>query len=83
MGWIFVFYFGIFVLLFLSGKKKGEKKNLKLILVVPAVLALLIFILSVVKVYFLYKLFLLLITGVLFLLTYWHYGETIRRWFKE
>ncbi|NLI93667.1 MAG: hypothetical protein GX434_16190 [Peptococcaceae bacterium] len=82
MGWIFVFYFGIFVILFLSGRKKGEKTNLKFVFIIPAVLALLIFFLSVVKIYFIYKIFLILITGVLFLMTYWHYGETIRKWFR-
>jgi len=82
MGLIFVFYFGIFVILFFSGSKKGERINLKKVFLFPALLACLIFILSVVKVYFIYKIFLLLITGFLLILTYWHYGERMRKWFR-
>lgn len=79
---IFVFYFVIFVFLFLTSRKKGEKFNYKKILIIPAILALLIFLLSVIKIYFIYKIFLILGAAVLFLLTYWQWGELIKKWFN-
>jgi amino acid permease len=79
---IFIFYFCIFIIFFLSSRKKGEKLNYKTILIIPAILALLIFMLSVVKIFFIYKILMVIIFGILFLITYWHWGESIRRWFS-
>lgn len=79
---IFIFYFVLFFLFFISARKKGEKINYKFVLIIPALLALFIFLLSVVKIYFIYKIILILITGVLLLFTYWQWGASIRNWFR-
>jgi hypothetical protein len=78
---IFLFYFLIFVFLFLGSRKKGEKFNYKTLLLIPAILALIMVLLSVIKIYFIYKILLIIFAAALFLLTYWHWGERIRRWF--
>ncbi len=78
---IFIFYFILFLVFFVFSRKKGEEINYKIILIIPALLALFIFILSVVKIYFIYKILLILIGAVLFILTYWHWGVSIRKWF--
>ena len=78
---LFVFYFALFVFFFVISRKKEEPLNYKIILIIPAILAFFVFILSVVKIYFIYKILLILIGAVLFLLTYWHWGASIRKWF--
>lgn len=79
---IFVFYFLVFSFLFISSRKKGEKFNYKRIFLLPAILAFIMVFLSLLKVYFIYKLILILFAVILFLLTYWHWGERIRKWFS-
>ena len=78
---IFIFYFFLFLIFFVFSRKKGEKINYKVIFVIPALLAFFIFVLSVVKIYFMYKILLILIGIGLFVLTYWHWGASIRKWF--
>jgi glucan phosphoethanolaminetransferase (alkaline phosphatase superfamily) len=78
---IFLFYFIIFVLFFVLSRKKGEPLNYKFILVIPAILAFFLFLFSVIKIYFIYKILLVLAALVLFILTYWHWGAGIRKWF--
>jgi len=80
---IFVFYFIIFVVLFVSSRKKGERINYKVVLIIPALLAFFLFLLSVVKIYFIYKILIVIVTLILILLTYWQWGEQIYRWFKK
>jgi hypothetical protein len=78
----FLFYFILFLFVFSSpGKLKGQNRNFKRILVLPAVVALILATLTVLKVYFIYKIFLLLFGGFIFLLSYWQWGGKIRRWF--
>lgn len=78
---LFVFYFVLFVFFFVISRKKEEPFNYKVILIIPTVLAFFVFILSVVKIYFIYKIILVLIGVGLFILTYWHWGASIRKWF--
>jgi len=76
----FIFYFVLFIVVFsLPGSRNAEKSNtLFKFLAIPALFGIGMAFLSVIKVYFIYKLF-VLVTG---LLSYWQYGNQIRRWWK-
>jgi hypothetical protein len=60
---------------------KGQNRNFKRILVLPAVVALILAALTLLKVYFIYKIILVLFGGFTLLLSYWQWGDKIRRWF--
>lgn len=79
----FVVYFVVFILFF-SGSKFGKKENLQVskLIVIPAFLAIAMAFLTVIKVFFIYKIILLIFVLVTTLLSYWQWGEQIRRWWK-
>lgn len=77
----FLFYFILFLFVFSSPKKiKQRDKRWTKILVLPAVFALVLAFLTVIKVFFIYKIIVIIILGLTSLMTYWQYGEQIRRW---
>lgn len=78
----FIVYFLLFIFIFsYPGLKNREKSGALLkFLAIPAILGIVVTFLSAVKVYFIYKVFLLLFGLVAFLLTYWQWGEQLRRW---
>ncbi|SHN82605.1 hypothetical protein [Desulfitobacterium chlororespirans] len=77
----FLFYFILFLFVFSSPEKfKQRDKRWTKILVLPAVFAMLLAFLTVIKVFFIYKIILIIILGLTSLMTYWQYGEQIRRW---
>lgn len=80
----FVFYFIVFLVLFSYPKfNKNQRPNSLLKLIsIPALLGLAMVFLTVVKVYFIYKILTLLFVAVMFLLTYWQWGDQIRRLWK-
>ena len=79
----FMVYFIIFIIFF-SGSKLREKEKSKVsrLFVIPACLAFLMVLLTVIKVYFIYKLLVLLFLCGTVLLSYWQWGDLIRRWWK-
>ena len=81
---IFIFYFVLFIIFFsFSGIRNGEKSNsLSKILVIPALFGVGMVFLSVIKVYFVYKLLALAAILVTGFLSYWQWGEQIRRWWN-
>lgn len=82
--WVFFIYFGIFVIIFWlnRSKEEGKKINFRKLFIIPAILAFFVFLLSVVKIFILYKILLIIIAVVVFLLTYWQWGAQIREFFK-
>jgi hypothetical protein len=80
----FLFYFVLFVIVFsFSGTRNGEKSNsLFKFLVIPALFGVGMALLSLIKVYFVYKLLALAAVLVTGLLSYWQWGEQIRRWWN-
>jgi len=87
IGWLFFFYFLIFFLVFSVHdfkKAKGEKNgkiSLKVFLL-PIILGLIIIFLSVIKLYFIYKILVLFLAFLTFLLSYWHWGKSIGKWWR-
>ncbi len=80
----FIFYFIRFiVVLSLPGSRNLKKSNtLFKFMAIPALFSLGMVFLSVIKVYFVYKLLALVFVLVTGLLSYWQYGNQIRRWWK-
>ena len=79
----FLFYFILFLFIFSSPEKFRQKdKRLVRIFALPAIIALIMALLTVIKVYFIYKIFLLLFAGFTLLLTYWQWGDKLKRWFR-
>ena len=79
----FLFYFLLFIFIFASPEriKKQNTNGLLKMLVIPAVIALFMLFLSVLKVYFIYKILVFLFLIFTFLLSYWQWGEKLRKWF--
>lgn len=81
----FIFYFIFFVVvLSIPGFNKRDQKSSSMVklLTIPALLGLVMVFLTVVKVYFIYKIFALLFGAGMFLLTYWQWGDQLRRFWK-
>ena len=80
----FIFYFILFIVVFsIPGIRNKEKSNtLFKFLAIPALFGMGMVFLSVIKVYFVYKLLALVFVLVTGLLSYWQWGEQIRRWWK-
>lgn len=80
----FIFYFILFMVVFSYPRfNKAEKSSsLVKLLTIPALLGLVMVFLTVIKVYFVYKILALLFVGVMSLLTYWQWGNQIRRFWK-
>lgn len=80
----FLFYFILFAVIF-SYPGFRDKKNPSSIfklLTIPALLGLGMVFLTVIKVYFVYKILAALVVLVTFVLSYWQWGEQIRKWWK-
>jgi protein-S-isoprenylcysteine O-methyltransferase Ste14 len=80
----FLVYFALFIVVFsIPGLRNKEKTNtLFKFLAIPALFGVGMVFLSVIKVYFVYKLFALVLVLVTGLLSYWQWGQQIRRWWK-
>lgn len=80
----FVFYFFLFIVFFsLPGIRNKEKSNMLFkFLAIPALFGIVMAFLSVIKVFFLYKLMAVVFFIVTGLLSYWQWGQKIRRWWK-
>jgi len=79
----FIFYFVLFLVVFSPSLRNIEKSNtLFKFLAIPALLGMGMVFLSVIKVYFVYKLLALVFVLVTGLLSYWQWGEQIRRWWN-
>jgi len=80
----FVFYFILFIVVFSYPNLRNKEKSNTIFkfLAIPALFAFGMVFLSVIKVYFIYKLLLLLFVLVTGLLSYWQWGQQIRRWWK-
>ncbi len=78
----FVFYFVLFIVVFsYPGLRNKQKSNMLVkFLAIPALFGVIMVFLSVIKVYFVYKLLALVFILVTGLLSYWQWGEQIRRW---
>lgn len=83
-AWVFLIYFGIFVLIFWlnRSKEEGKRINYKKMFIIPAILAFFVFLLSVVKIFIIYKILLIIIALIVFILTYWQWGDRIRKFFR-
>lgn len=77
---IFLFYFVILLLFFVSSRNKQKPINLKRLIILPAFFALILAMLSVIKIYIIYKIFLIIIGVALMLLTYWQWKDKINKW---
>ena len=79
---MFVFYFVLFIVVFsVPGSRNTEKSNkLFKFFAIPALFGVVMVFLSVIKVYFIYKLLALVFVVVTGLLSYWQWGEQLRRW---
>lgn len=80
----FIFYFVLFIVVFSypGFRNKENSTSIFKLLIIPALLGLGMVFLTVIKVYFVYKILALLAVLVTFVLSYWHWGEQIRRWWK-
>lgn len=80
----FIFYFVLFVVIFSYPRfnKTEKSSSLLKLLTIPALLGLAMVFLTVIKVYFVYKILALLFVIIVFLLTYWQWGDQIRRLWK-
>ena len=79
----FLFYFILFIVFFsLPGLRNKKSKTPFKFLAIPALLGLGMAFLSVIKVYFIYKLLGLVFVLVTGLLSYWQWGQQIRRWWN-
>ncbi len=80
----FIFYFVLFIVVFsIPGIRNSEKSNtIVKFLAIPAIFGIGMAFLSVVKVYFVYKLLAIVFVLVTGLLSYWQWGEQIRRWWN-
>jgi len=80
----FIFYFILFAIVFsYPGYRKAENSSsIFKLLTIPALLGLGMVFLTVIKVYLVYKILAVLVVLVTFVLSYWQWGEQIRRWWK-
>lgn len=80
----FIVYFLLFIVIFSYPGLKNKKKSSSLLkfFSIPAFLGLLMVFLTVIKVYFIYKFLVLLFVLITLLLSYWQWGEQLRRWWK-
>lgn len=77
----FLFYFILLIFIFSSPEKiKQKNKRWVRIFTLPAIIALIMTLLTVIKVYFIYKIFLLLFAGFTLLLSYWQWGDKLKKW---
>lgn len=81
----FIFYFIFFIMIFSYPKfhKTENPSSLLKLFTIPALLGLAMVLLTVIKVYFVYKILALLFVAATFLLTYWQWGDQIRRLWKN
>ena len=80
----FIFYFILYIVIFsIPGIRNKEKSNTFIkFLAIPALFGVGMVFMSVIKVYFVYKLLALVFVLVTGLLSYWQWGEQIRRWWR-
>lgn len=80
----FIFYFLLFAVIFSypGFRNKENSSSIFKLLSIPALLGLGMVFLTVIKVYFVYKILAILAILVTFVLTYWQWGEQIRKWWK-
>lgn len=80
----FIFYFLLFIFIFsYPGVRNKEKSNTMFkLFAIPALLGAVMAFLSVIRVYFIYKFLVLLFVIITFLLSYWQWGDKIRRFWK-
>jgi hypothetical protein len=80
----FIFYFVLFLVVFsFPGLRRMKKSNtLFKFLAIPALFGVGMVFLSVIRVYFIYKLLVLVFVLVTGILSYWQWGEQIRRWWN-
>ena len=80
----FIFYFVLFVVIFSypGFRNKENSRSMVKLLAIPALLGLGMVFLTVIKVYFVYKILAILLVLVTFVLSYWQWGQQIRRWWK-
>ena len=78
----FIFYFVLFIVFFsLPGFRNNQTSNkLFKFLAIPALFGVVMAFLSVIKVYFVYKLLALVFFVGTGFLSYWQWGQQIRRW---
>jgi len=79
----FLVYLLLFIFLFSRPRGNKSMPRNSLLLVLPLILAAVMVIFTVIRAYFIYKLFMILMTVVLGLLTYWHWAPQFRRWFRS
>lgn len=80
----FLFYFILFAVIFAYPgfrSNRDAKAKYKLLLI-PALLGLGMVFLTVLKVFIIYKILALLVVLLTFVLSYWQWGEQIRRFWK-
>lgn len=78
----FLFYLFLSLFVFSSPEKLRQKDGrFSRFIVLPALIALLLTFLTVIKVFFIYKIILLLFGGFTLLLSYWQWGDKLKRWF--
>lgn len=80
----FIFYFILFTVVFSypGFRNKENSSSIFKLLMIPAFLGLGMVFLTVIKVYFVYKILAILLVLVTFVLSYWQWGQQIRRWWK-
>ena len=80
----FIVYFVLFIVIFSYPGLKNKEKSSSMVkfFSVPALLGVCMVFLTVMKVYFIYKLLVLIFALVTLLLSYWQWGDKIRRWWK-
>lgn len=79
----FIVYFLLFIVVFSYPSLKNNKsRSIFKFLAIPALLGVGMVFLTIMKVYFVYKFLVLVFVLVTSLLTYWQWGDQIRRWWK-
>ncbi|MDR3540004.1 MAG: hypothetical protein P4L69_03405 [Desulfosporosinus sp.] len=79
----FIVYFLLFLVIFSYPSLKNNKsRSIVKLLTIPALLGVVMIFLTVMKVYFVYKFLMLVFVLVMVLLTYWQWGDKLRRWWK-
>lgn len=80
----FIVYFVLFIVIFSYPRLRNKEKSSSIVqfFSIPALLGVGMVFLTVMKVYFVYKFLVLVFVLVTFLLSYWQWGDQIRRWWK-
>lgn len=79
----FIVYFLLFIVVFSYPNLKNNKsRSIVKFLAIPALLGVGMVFLTIMKVYFVYKFLVLVFVLITSLLTYWQWGDQIRRWWK-